>query len=463
MPSLRSAIARTILWVVATLVATSIGVHEFARHSEIETRDHVALQQMGAVLSHYARFDRNASAAGHDDACRRLLDEQVVLGVQLYDADGTLLGSAAKTEQVLLQVNEQVLRLRPTSHPGTYSGRFGDPGAGFYVVDVHANEANANSAGALAAAGRPFFRYAIQWPQPNQLWHQRIWIYMAPILAIGAIGSAFGVGALYRVIANPILYLQSLAQSRSGPLNEESASSTYREFQPIAHALRALRSDRDAWQQKAESSARSMDTRVAQRTQEINAEMRRMKRETWTDPLTGLGNRRVLEEGFEFIFESQKLANQELAVMMIDLDRFKLLNDEFGHAFGDEVIIVTAELIRSSLRQSDLAVRYGGDEFLLVLPGCAVSDASRIAERLLALFRQRAMTMPASHRSMGISVGIACLRSHDPANAPELIQLADQALYEAKKSGRGCVRVFAADTVHAAGRRSPSQVSAGRA
>lgn len=157
------------------------------------------------------------------------------------------------------------------------------------------------------------------------------------------------------------------------------------------------------------------------------------------DPLTGFFNHRFLHERLgEEVVRAQR-ARRPLSVLMIDLDDFKLVNDTFGHLFGDRVLTFTAELIRSTLRSSDIGARYGGDEFAVILPETGAAEAKAIVERLLEAFADR------PYRSDGrgpvpiaASVGLATFPA-DGRTATELIAAADAALYRVKRADPGSV------------------------
>ena len=153
------------------------------------------------------------------------------------------------------------------------------------------------------------------------------------------------------------------------------------------------------------------------------------------DPLTGFYNHRFLHERLgEEVVRTQR-GRRAMSVLMLDLDDFKLVNDTFGHLFGDRVLTWTAELIRSTLRASDIPARYGGDEFAIILPETDVAEATRAAERILEAFRDHAYV--GEQRGpvpIGASIGVATFPA-DGRTATELIAAADTALYRVKREG----------------------------
>lgn len=164
-----------------------------------------------------------------------------------------------------------------------------------------------------------------------------------------------------------------------------------------------------------------------------------------TDPLTGLLNRRYLEERFAQEIERSKRYQFPLSFVMMDIDSFKSFNDTFGHQAGDEVLRETAHCIRKSLRNFDVAARYGGEEFIVVLPETDVTSATILAERLRKAVEQH-FTSEGSRHPVTVSIGVSSL-SKALQNRHQVIRAADQALYAAKKRGKNCVVVYNTELV----------------
>jgi diguanylate cyclase (GGDEF)-like protein len=159
------------------------------------------------------------------------------------------------------------------------------------------------------------------------------------------------------------------------------------------------------------------------------------------DPLTGLFNRRYMEETLEREVHRARRGRQPMAILMMDVDGFKHQNDAFGHDAGDAVLRQMAGLFQGKLRREDIACRYGGEEFALVLPDASLESAARRAEQLRVAVKE--MRVPHNDLVLGpitISIGVAAFPDHGE-NAAGLLKAADAALYEAKGAGRDRVSV----------------------
>lgn len=156
------------------------------------------------------------------------------------------------------------------------------------------------------------------------------------------------------------------------------------------------------------------------------------------DPLTGCLNRRAFNELFDKLFKEARQNNSELSCFMADIDHFKSVNDKYGHAKGDEVIKLLAELLHANTRKEDLVARYGGEEFCIVLPGLTVEEAFSVAERIRLRLKDESAKRYVSGPRVTASFGVSCLKDN-PMSPGELNNFADEALYTAKESGRNRV------------------------
>lgn len=162
------------------------------------------------------------------------------------------------------------------------------------------------------------------------------------------------------------------------------------------------------------------------------------------DPLTGLANRRAFLHEADAVAQRRAKGNEPLSVILADLDRFKTVNDEFGHAIGDRVLQVFADTIRRTLRAHDVSGRLGGEEFAFMLPGASVQDAAQVAERIRLRFADAALTIGTHAVASTVSIGVAST-SAPMANVADLLATADRALYRAKAEGRDRVVVIDCD------------------
>jgi two-component system cell cycle response regulator len=164
-----------------------------------------------------------------------------------------------------------------------------------------------------------------------------------------------------------------------------------------------------------------------------------------TDALTGLHNRRYLDNHLKAVFNRAALRGRPLSVCMTDIDRFKLVNDTYGHDAGDAVLREFASRVRSTVRGADLACRFGGEEFVLVMPDTDATTAAIIAERLRGMIERTPFILKDSGIALNITASLGISSTGHGAETPEqLLKQADRALYEAKNGGRNRVVAAAA-------------------
>ncbi|WP_394002659.1 diguanylate cyclase [Luteimonas sp. WGS1318] len=175
-------------------------------------------------------------------------------------------------------------------------------------------------------------------------------------------------------------------------------------------------------------------------------EMVSARQSAMTDPLTGLPNRAQLDVGVAQLMQAAAAREDALAVLFVDLDHFKQVNDRFGHDVGDACLHAMAGILRRHVRATDLVARYGGEEFVLVLDGADAASAVRAAESLRAAVEADGRQVGGSTVGLTVSIGVA---TWDPGDdVASLFKRADTALYRAKHAGRNCVVLGSADTLH---------------
>lgn len=178
-----------------------------------------------------------------------------------------------------------------------------------------------------------------------------------------------------------------------------------------------------------------MSQRVAMRTDALERSLSSLKNQAQRDQLTGLYNRRAFEQAYSRVFDQCRSAGTDLYVLMIDLDRFKSVNDTLGHPAGDALIGDVGNLIRSHIRDTDFAFRYGGDEFVLLLPGVNLDAARTLADRLTQLGGQLGQALRL-RPAPGLSVGMASLLGNPGIEPADLLKTADESLYSTKTARR---------------------------
>lgn len=159
------------------------------------------------------------------------------------------------------------------------------------------------------------------------------------------------------------------------------------------------------------------------------------------DDLTGLFNRRHFFEVARLEFERARRYQRSLSIIMMDIDHFKDVNDSLGHLVGDAVLQIVAERCKQNMRETDVIGRYGGEEFVLLMPETSADGANMVAERLRVAIGDTPITTHGETVRITISIGLAILVG-DCKDLDQLIQMADAALYAAKRGGRNTIGIL---------------------
>jgi two-component system, cell cycle response regulator len=175
------------------------------------------------------------------------------------------------------------------------------------------------------------------------------------------------------------------------------------------------------------------------KNRELEFANRKLRKLSITDGLTGLFNHRHIHELLRDEFERSHRSGDPLAVAMVDLDRFKQVNDTYGHPTGDVILYETARILKETAREIDMVGRYGGEEFIVVLPNTGEEEAARFAERVRTAVGEYVFRDDATEVQMTLSAGVAAHPGDDTDGPDHLLRRADQALYAAKEGGRNQV------------------------
>lgn len=232
-----------------------------------------------------------------------------------------------------------------------------------------------------------------------------------------------------RKVVSPLNELSCTAKElASGVMDARANISAHNEIGDLARAFNEMAGRLAGAQFEMLKLNAELEERVQHRTHQLEDLASR-------EPLTGLYNRRYFSEVLSREFAAAERYDADLTVLMFDLDHFKETNDRFGHRAGDEVLVLLADSIRNELREADVAARFGGDEFILLLPRTSASAAAHVAERITDRFMET-LAREFPDYPTTLSIGVASLRITRARSAEVLIHEADGALYAAKTSGR---------------------------
>ena len=187
-----------------------------------------------------------------------------------------------------------------------------------------------------------------------------------------------------------------------------------------------------------EAALRHHNERLSQQFQQAELAREAAEREASLDAMTGCYNRRAFERVGVQLFDEAYRTGGMLSLVMVDLDKFKGVNDTLGHAMGDQLIKVAARSILANLRRMDVACRYGGDEFILLLPQTSADQATAVAARIAEDYGTASMGLLPTRERKTMSLGVAELQQSHPraTNVDALMEACDKALYRAKEAGR---------------------------
>lgn len=358
-------------------------------------------------------------------AAAQQLDRSTGAQILIVDRQGTVLYPQALVDQVRLK--------NGTANPLPYATVTWDDGREYLTSEVEVDAKTGNNLG---------WRIVVRQPLQDAL---------APahalrnrLIGLGVVAAIlFGLLALplARTVSHPIEQLAEAArriEQRVGDV-QYPQSTRLLEVQQLGQSMRSMTASLLAREQELETLNQTLETQVLQRTQALAAANQELERLATHDALTGLHNRRHCDERVGECMAVGRRSGRTFALLILDADHFKQINDRFGHATGDAVLQQLAEVLRAQTRGSDLVARYGGEEFVVVLPqNQSPEEVAQVAEKIRAAV-EASLFPEVGH--VTVSVG-TCVWTPADTSVAALVHRADLALYQAKQNGRN--RVVAA-------------------
>ncbi|MGR8935908.1 MAG: putative bifunctional diguanylate cyclase/phosphodiesterase [Gammaproteobacteria bacterium] len=288
-------------------------------------------------------------------------------------------------------------------------------------------------------------------------WKHRQWSHLAiafGVFLLSLLAALLIASRLQRLVSEPILKLAATARRvsdaqdyslRAEKLSADEIGNLVDDFNAMLRQIQL----RDSELQKARNE---LEEKVRARTLELTELTRQLEHQAYHDTLTGLANRMTFDNHLRLITEQAKRHDQPLAVMFLDLDRFKIINDTLGHAIGDKLLTEVAQRLSACLRDSDTLARLGGDEFAVLLPQTRHDcDAAEVANKLAAAISEP-VQVDGYSLNVTTSIGIS-LFPDDGDQAETIVKNADTAMYRSKDRGGNQFTFFSADMNERAERR----------
>ena len=277
--------------------------------------------------------------------------------------------------------------------------------------------------------------------------------FMLPLLWVVIIGSLMMLLILPRLLNNAIIQplnylLEGIDKIEKENLNisipmqsEDEIGLLTQHFNKMSARLYDLISDLEERVDVRTMELSNVNKDLRKRLEEINRLQAELKEQSIRDPLTNAYNRRYMMEMLEKELSRAKRENKPLSLIMIDIDHFKNINDKFGHQAGDQILKRLVALITALIRKEDIICRYGGEEFMVILPNASVSDAKNRAEDFRLACEK--MIISFNNQPMLFTISLGVVGSNQSSiDSNELMKKADEALYLAKASGRNCVSIY---------------------
>jgi diguanylate cyclase (GGDEF)-like protein len=425
----------TILVVVLTLGITSAVSGYLLRYSGrlVRAEQDAQLIQSASLLSKAVAVPLAQNDVVHlASLVNQAANGRPLVYVTVFDTSGTTLAAAHHTSVSSITLPTAFSTSSPPT-PGTPRTLMADDRPTVILDITYPISFQGNSEDPALTNAATLLGYIRTGILANQ-WQRSMASRLDLVIGVGAVATLVAIPLGFMVVRRIIAPVEGLADAMSqfadGKLDVQSPVTRRDEIGCLAEAFNRMAEQYRKTHQGLIRLNAELEERVAFRTRQLRELASR-------EPLTGLYNRRHFNEVLQRRFAEAKRYGTDLTAIMIDLDSFKKANDDFGHQLGDDVLVLAATTILSQLRTSDLAARYGGDEFIILLPQTDVQQGGVLAARIMDKFhRELAKRHP--DVSVTMSLGIAGLRDLNgpDSDADLLIRTADQAMYDAKSSGK---------------------------
>jgi len=390
--------------------------------------------QLAAILSKAATAAYSTSSAGVlRELAQKAANGAPMLYVVFLDKEGRELAAAEHGSTRILHF----LRAQPRGRPpalGTPTLLAAETGAPS-VVDI-TYPINTSASEPVTERQTELLGY-VRTGVSAHAWYRALYRRLDLLIGVGVIVAIVAIPLGFLLIRRIVWPLESLAtcmlRFSQGELDIRSPIQRRDEIGRLAAAFNRMADKHQQTHNRILRLNSQLEQRVAQRTQQLRELAAR-------EPLTGLYNRRYFNDVLKQRLAEAFRYETDLACVMIDLDNFKQVNDRFGHHLGDEVLLAAAATIKNELRTADVVARFGGDEFVLLLPQTGADRAVVLAERILERFRN-VVAERFPQVEVGMSTGIASVQGGAVRNADSLIRAADRALYKAKAAGKRGIAV----------------------
>lgn len=392
----------------------------------------VAIARQAVSASEFALFTRSLPALQQIADSARLADKQV-RKVLILDAagkplvsSGALLGGTvpdiagvAQTEEKVV-VNDEVISVLVAVRPSQI--------AGVAAADLWADEATTASAEPVG------YVYVVL--SLSEVQQQRLSMVLV-VLGTTLVGLLLATWLSLRLIGAVLRPLQNLTKVVERIGNDDLSARVEPDSEGMLRSLEQGVNDMAA---RIEFAYVDLTRRVEEATEEIRREKDALGYMARTDPLTGLKNRRAFDDEVQLEIRRALRHGSPLTLVMIDIDNFKMINDHYGHQFGDLVLIHFSRLLSELIRDIDVPGRWGGEEFVVLMPDTALEAARQVAERIRQSFEAAPLQSAGQLCVATASFGVAQL-DHQQPSLDALLAKADAALYRAKGGGRNQVVV----------------------